>query len=225
MRGVHFVRCDGRTDKISLCTFFCYHVTWHTSLQESTSNTNICFVRPPVRRCMPNFFNKRYQCSNDVTTDSYKACWIINIVYLSLSPSRYSQSRRCSIAMDCTSYLISNGLVIWYERNTDALYFHFSIIYSYLQDVQHYYGSLRIVTIKITGHILKQPFPLQVFSAAFCNAIVQCRLQCFETSFPNIPLTLTFPTSLLSWHFYLFTGRVRVLDKLRGKKLNYSGVL
>lgn len=185
---------------------------------------NIYFVRPPVRRCMPSFLNKGYQRSNDVTTDSYKACWIINIVYLSLIPSRYSQSPPCSFAMDCTSHLILNGLVIWYERNTGALYFQFSITYSYLQDVQQYYGSLKIVTIKITGLILNQPFPLQVLSAAFFNAIVQCRLQCFETSFPNIPLTLTFPTSLLSWHFYLFTGRVRVLDKLR-KKLNYSGVL
>jgi len=107
------------------------------------------------------------------------------------------------------------GLVIWYERNTDVLYFQPSITYSYLQDVQHYYGSLKTVTINIRGHILSQPFPVQVFTAASCNAIVQCTLHCFETNFPKIPLTITFPTSLLSWSFDLFTGRV--LDKLRKK--------
>lgn len=62
---------------------------------------------------MSYFFNKHYQRSNDVTTDSsYKAYWITNIVYLSVSPSRYSQSLPSSIAMDCTARLTLHGPVI-----------------------------------------------------------------------------------------------------------------
>lgn len=161
----------------------------------------------------PIFFNKSYQRSNEVTTDSsYKAFWIINMMYLSFSFSRYSQSRPCSIAMYCTSHLTLRDVVIWYKRNTGVLCFQPSITYSYLQDVPHYYGSLKNVTIKIRGHILNQPFPVQVPTAVSCSTIIQCTLQCFETNFPKILLTLAFPTLRLSWPFDLFTGRV--LDKL-----------
>ena len=90
------------------------------------------------------FFNKRYKRSNDVTTGSYKACWSIKIVYLSFSPSRWSRPCSCSAAMDCTSHLTLYGLVIWYEGKIDVLYSQPSITYSYLQDVQHNYRSLKI---------------------------------------------------------------------------------
>lgn len=158
---------DGRTeekDKISLCTFFCYHVFRHTSLLDSTSDScHKPLLRSPVRRFVSYFFNKSYQRSHDVTTDSsYKTYWIINMMYLFFSFSRYSQSRPCSIAMYCTSHLTLHDLVIWYEGNTGVLCFQPSVTYSYLQDVQHYYGLLKNVTIKIRGHILNQPFPVQV---------------------------------------------------------------
>jgi len=160
MRGVHFVRYDGRTDgrteerikypyaPFSVTTFLGIHLL----LYGTSDSCHKPLLRSPVRRFMSYFFNKSYQRSHDVTSDSsYKTYWVINMMYLFFSFSRYSQSRPCSIAMYCTSHLTLHDLVILYERNTGVLCFQPSITYSYLQDIQHYYGLLKNVTIKIRG--------------------------------------------------------------------------